>query len=278
MRLLALLLAASLGWAQQTPTPSNVTGAVDIFTELQTKLDARKAKVGDPVRLKLLHALLSKGKVVIPEGATLVGSVTEVATRAESQPESRLAIRIERAEWKHNSVPFVALIVRHGAVVRRIVNEPPDARFGESLQADLMIQGLSGGGVRQSQAPPAKTPTSTTSSAPATPAPSTPPATPPAPSPTPPSPSPSPAPASTTPPAAPPGPVAQPTSPTLAQQKVVNRYAIDPLRAEGPRAVDVMVRLSADPSIGAVLVSTARDVVVPKGALLVLRQARTASH
>ncbi len=263
MRILALILAVSMAGVQQ-PVPAPNAGGVDILAELQTTLDARRARVGDPVRMRLLHALLAKGKVAVPEGATLAGHITEVARRTDANPESRLAIRIDRAEWKRHSVPFEAFIVRHARMVRRIVRGPVGARIGDSMEADMM-QAMSGATRPQ---PPRITPPASSSTAPAQPTPPTPPAPsqPPAPAPTNPSSSTSPSQSGTT-----PAPQAV-SSATVARDRVESRYAHETILASGPRAEDVTVRPSADPNIGSVLVSASREVVVPKGVLLVLKQ------
>ena len=132
-RYLLFLCLVGTAFAQQPPAvPPNLPDTPEILTELQTRLDARKAKVGDPVRLKLLHALLAKGKIAVPEGATLSGHITEATVCAGTNPESRLAFVIERAEWKRGSIALHAVVVRQGRLVRQIAQGP--SSFGRPFR------------------------------------------------------------------------------------------------------------------------------------------------
>ncbi len=59
------------------------------------------------------------------------------------------------------------------------------------------------------------------------------------------------------------------------QNQVEARYTRETMLALGPRAVGVAVKPSADAKLGSEFISTTREVVLPKGILLVLKQSRT---
>jgi hypothetical protein len=61
--------------------------------------------VGTKVQAKLAVATLVNG-VVVPEGAILSGEVTESVAKSATSP-SRLAIRMDSAQWKNRSEPLV---------------------------------------------------------------------------------------------------------------------------------------------------------------------------
>src|ERR1700753_3212431 len=60
-----------------SPAPSIEGGAV-LYAELSKTLDAKKAKVGDPVVALLLADVLSHGKIVARRDSKLIGHITEV--------------------------------------------------------------------------------------------------------------------------------------------------------------------------------------------------------
>src|SRR5262249_47144473 len=82
-----------------------------ITGELQAALDAKTAKVGDPIVLKTSSAVSQNGKVVIPEGVKLLGHVTEVQSGSASKigfvfdklqkGNQRMAVSAEVTSIKH---------------------------------------------------------------------------------------------------------------------------------------------------------------------------------
>ena len=66
--------------------------------ELQSTIDARKAKVGDQVVLRTTQAIKSQGRTVVSKGSRLIGHVTEVTQQSESNGESRVGLLFDRLE------------------------------------------------------------------------------------------------------------------------------------------------------------------------------------
>jgi hypothetical protein len=98
---LTVLVFAAISWAQSTPTPSDgeltqILPGILIPTELSKSLDAKKAKAGDPVEVKITMDLISHGKVVIPRNSKIVGHVTSAKPHTKDAPDSELGIAFDR--------------------------------------------------------------------------------------------------------------------------------------------------------------------------------------
>ena len=112
---LAFSAAVALGVLAQTPqtqtpapAPSENTGTegtlapgMSINAELNSSLDSKKAKAGDPVSARATEAVKSSdGRTILPKGAKLVGKVTEAKSRAKGDSESTLGIQFDKAMLK----------------------------------------------------------------------------------------------------------------------------------------------------------------------------------
>lgn len=89
--------AASPSNRGQSNTDALPVGRV-IYAELAQTIDVKKARRGEPIVAKVTLGVLSHGKVLVAEGATITGRVTEVKTRSEDDPESVLGIVFERTD------------------------------------------------------------------------------------------------------------------------------------------------------------------------------------
>jgi hypothetical protein len=81
--------------APPQPTAHDVTVAsgTELPLELLTALSSETAAVEDQVRARLKQAVSVNGETVIPNGATLVGAVTEVERSGRVQGRAHLAVR-----------------------------------------------------------------------------------------------------------------------------------------------------------------------------------------
>ena len=94
-----------------SPAPSLEGGAI-LYAELSKSLDAKKAKVGDPVVAVLLADVLSHGKIVAHRDSKLIGHITEVKPFAKEDSESRLGIVFEKIRFKSGEeVPFNSVLM-----------------------------------------------------------------------------------------------------------------------------------------------------------------------
>jgi len=89
---------------------SSVTG------ELQGKLDAKTAKVGDRVVLKTTDKVQTSDGTVIPRGTRLVGHITQVQARDSAHGVSEMAIAFDRAELKNGQSIAIHTLIRGASI------------------------------------------------------------------------------------------------------------------------------------------------------------------
>ena len=89
----------------------SANSGIHVEAELTKGLDAKKAKVGDPVMAKCTKEASGKGGLRIPKNAKLIGHVTEVQARGKGQGQSTLAIAFDKAQMKDGrEIPVQAVI------------------------------------------------------------------------------------------------------------------------------------------------------------------------
>jgi hypothetical protein len=132
--ILTIILTCSALLAQQTPSSAPPTPSPSQWLEfpviMRQNISAGKTPVGTKVEAKLIAATLV-GTVVIPQGATLSGEVTESAEKSAAEP-SRLAIRMDSAAWKNGSTPIKVYLTAWYYPMATLPNQdlsyqPPDA-------------------------------------------------------------------------------------------------------------------------------------------------------
>ncbi|HXE91713.1 MAG TPA: hypothetical protein VNK82_12210 [Terriglobales bacterium] len=97
---LVLLLVSLPGSAQQAEHASGASQMLALWARPLTPIDTATAKPDQLVELELWRETRdSDGRVVIPKGARLFGSITLVEPRGR-HGEARLALYILKAEWK----------------------------------------------------------------------------------------------------------------------------------------------------------------------------------
>lgn len=103
----------------------NLDSGTRLAGELQSTLEARKAKVGDQVVLRTTQAIKSQGRTVVSKGSRLVGHVTEVSEKSKSSGESRIGLLFDRLEGGSLNMPIAATItsVVSGAANARAGND-----------------------------------------------------------------------------------------------------------------------------------------------------------
>jgi len=97
--------------AQSGQTNAGVAGGTAMKAELNSPVDSKKAKPGDPVTAHTTEPVKSDGKTVIPKGAKLVGHVTQASARGKGDAESALGVAFDKAILKNGQeVPLQATI------------------------------------------------------------------------------------------------------------------------------------------------------------------------
>jgi hypothetical protein len=119
-----------------------------IYAELSKPIDSKKAKVGDPVAAKVTQAVLSRGKVVVPRGAKIVGHVTAVQPRGKDQPQSQLGIAFDRAELKDGTqVPLTSVTIQAMESMQALYQQGPGmGGAGNSSEPSMGGPGAAGSG------------------------------------------------------------------------------------------------------------------------------------
>ncbi len=93
--------AASHAWEMST-----------ISGRLENRLDATSAKVGDRVVLKTTEKAQTSDGTVIPNGARLMGHVTEVQEHDKTHPASQIGIAFDRVEIKGGQSVAIYTMIR----------------------------------------------------------------------------------------------------------------------------------------------------------------------
>jgi len=104
-----VVVSASAVLSGQTKTPVVGTpGRQEFPVTMRQNVVAGKTAVGTKVAARLELATLVKG-TVIPQGAIFSGEVIESAAKTATEP-SRLAIRVDSAQWKKGSASIKAYL------------------------------------------------------------------------------------------------------------------------------------------------------------------------
>jgi hypothetical protein len=128
--MLAIFLGFTILLCQQTTPEPRSAAAVEFPVIMQEHVDAGKTAVGTKVRAKLVVATMVDGAVV-PRDAIFSGEVTESAAKSAEAP-SRLAIRMDSAQWKNGSAPIKVYLTSWIYPVASMTGqdlsyEPPDS-------------------------------------------------------------------------------------------------------------------------------------------------------
>jgi len=124
----------------------NANAGINIEAELTKGLDAKKAKIGDPVMAKCTKEARGKGDLRIPKNAKLIGHVTEVQARGKGQAQSTLAIAFDRAQMKDGrEIPVQAVIQAIAAPPSMAMESDTTASANDSMNQPSSA-GRSGGG------------------------------------------------------------------------------------------------------------------------------------
>jgi len=144
MKYLSLVPVAIFSLALQAQTGSVATSATtagtnaaaaSVSAELTKRIDTKKAKVGDEVDVKTTSAAKFADGTELPKGTKLVGKVTDVHPKSDTDKTSHVAFDLERAVTKDgHDVPV------HAAVTSMMVSAQP------MDNSAMMSPGSAGGG------------------------------------------------------------------------------------------------------------------------------------
>ena len=119
---------AGLAWGQRAETRGTATANSDtsvrkdrreldlqsgtqLAAQLENTLDARRAKPGDRVVLKTIQAVKKNGHVIVPNGAELIGRVTDVQQQTKSNADSSIGVVFDRLRTGSTETAITANIL-----------------------------------------------------------------------------------------------------------------------------------------------------------------------
>jgi hypothetical protein len=118
-----------------------------LLAELSGSINVKKLKPGDKVKAVLAQDLLAGGKIIARAESKLVGHVTEVKRRSESDPESRIGVVFDKILLKkHQELDFQAIVQALAPPVQRRsrVDEPDQMMPPPTLTVSSNLPGQSG--------------------------------------------------------------------------------------------------------------------------------------
>jgi hypothetical protein len=128
--LLAVVLGSVALFAQQTPAAPGSAAGIEFPVIMRQNVIAGKTPVGTKLQAQVVLATMADG-VVVPKDAILSGEVTESVKKSGTDP-SRLAIRMDSAQWKNGSAPIKVYLTAWFYPEAQMANQnlsyqPPDA-------------------------------------------------------------------------------------------------------------------------------------------------------
>ncbi len=106
----AVLLGSGALFSQTTPAAPGSSAGLEFPVIMRQNVASGTTPVGTRVEAKLAVATLVNG-VVVPQDAILSGEVTESVAKSATAP-SRLAIRMDSAQWKNGAAPKVLQLTK----------------------------------------------------------------------------------------------------------------------------------------------------------------------
>jgi hypothetical protein len=96
--------ASSSASAPSNQTNVGLASGTAFNAALNTPVESKKAKPGDPITAHTTESVKSDGKTALPKGTKLIGHVTQASARAKGDSESALAITFDRAILNNGEV------------------------------------------------------------------------------------------------------------------------------------------------------------------------------
>jgi hypothetical protein len=74
----------------------NVSPGTALVAELTKSINAKKAKMGDTVKTKIVQDVIANGRIVIPRGSKLIGHISKIKMDSQDEPKSVLGLAFDR--------------------------------------------------------------------------------------------------------------------------------------------------------------------------------------
>jgi hypothetical protein len=120
-------IRTSINNSQKTSVSNNhkeiqLESGTQLFAQLQSAIDVRKIKEGDQVILKTSKDIKTQGEVVIKQGATILGRVTQAQKKSKNKDLSSLSLVFDKLENGSLSMPLHATLT---SIMQAAVNTSP---------------------------------------------------------------------------------------------------------------------------------------------------------
>jgi len=122
---LTVVLGSAALLSQPTPAPPSSSAGLEFPVIMRQNVAAGATPIGTKIQAKLVVATLVDG-VVVPRDAILSGEVTESVAKSKTDP-SRLAIRMDSAQWKNGAAPIKVYLTAWFYPVATM--KPPDLSY-----------------------------------------------------------------------------------------------------------------------------------------------------
>jgi hypothetical protein len=107
-KFLALIFLLSISAMSQTRDKPQVSTVIAVLTK---SVETKSATVGQEVILRTISDVVVDEEVVIPKGSKLLSHITEVTTKGKDEPQSRLAIVVDKAVKTNGvEIPLQAIV------------------------------------------------------------------------------------------------------------------------------------------------------------------------
>lgn len=112
MAVLAGAIFAGVATAQIETSVATLPSGTALNAELNSTVDSKKAKAGDKIEAHTTEAVKYDGKIILPNGAKLIGHIVQAAARSKGDNDSALTIQIDKAvPKKGEELPLNVTIV-----------------------------------------------------------------------------------------------------------------------------------------------------------------------
>ena len=137
---IAVLSALFVSALAQETKPQKVVSAYAILT---TTVDTKSATEGQQLTFRIVADLVVKGVLVLPRDSTVYGRISEVHAKGKDQPQSALAIVIDKAKRPDGiEVPLQAIIAAVAAPKDNSLSSDPTYGMLHSNEPKMTGSGL----------------------------------------------------------------------------------------------------------------------------------------
>jgi hypothetical protein len=120
----SLLLIASVSASDEQKV--EVRRDTEFPVVVQGTIKSASARIGDTVKFRTESPILIGNNIVVPENATILGTIIKLRRAQHDYPNSLIGIRIHTLRWKNYEAPLNAIVasIRHMHQVREVPNRP----------------------------------------------------------------------------------------------------------------------------------------------------------